>query len=85
MKPGDSCSSITNALSLQSNTLQTLNPNINCNRLYLLQQLCVKSANITTATTAKTLVCGQAYTTVAGDTCASIQGTYQINSTWLAT
>ena len=84
VKQGDSCSSITNDLKLQSNVLQTLNPNINCNRLYLSQQLCVKVANITAMAATSTIVCGQTYTTVAGDTCTSIQGTFQINGTWLA-
>ena len=77
VQPGDTCASIANTSSITTATLSALNPGLNCASLLIMQQLCIRLA---TAASQPLTSCGQSYSAMAGDTCATIQGTFQVTS-----
>ncbi|GAA0138968.1 hypothetical protein LIER_00609 [Lithospermum erythrorhizon] len=74
---GDTCSSIPQNFGLSAESFLGINPNMNCNNIFVGQWLCINGeltsgTAIPTATTNSGLSCSQIYGFQFGDTCSGI-------------
>jgi LysM repeat protein len=73
-----------NAGSPSRAALLAMNPTLNCNSLYLSQDICV-NVSTSTAVTQAPPPCGQVYTTQPWDNCMNIMAGFGLNSTYFFT